>query len=156
MLYRKVRYAQDQETPCFKYPMLHYPPIACTQRTHHGRFSSASLLCYANATVRHSSSSLIWMTCRGRLAGCSSRGGGGASGDGAPGDCASGDCASATRRASRGARLAARAAGFGLEGGSPRFARFSWLGLRGGGLRLRLGLGLGSRARLRGRLAGRR
>ena len=66
------------------------------------------------------------MTCRGRLAGCSSRGGDGASRegasrDGASGDGASGDGASATRR---GARLAARAAGFDLEG-SPSFSRFS-------------------------------
>ena len=61
------------------------------------------------------------MTCRGRLAGCSSRGGDGASREGASRDGASGDGASATRR---GARLAARAAGFDLEG-SPSFSRFS-------------------------------
>ena len=90
-------------------PVITITP-SCAHSSHHVFLIRASL--------RHSSSSLIWMTCRGRLAGCSSRGGGGASGDA---DGASGDRASATRR---GGRLAARAAGFDLEG-SPSFSRFS-------------------------------
>ena len=98
-------------------PVITITP-SCAHSSHH--------VCLIRASLRHSSSSLIWMTCRGRLAGCSSRGGDGASRDGASrdgasGDCASGDCASATRR---GARLAARAAGFDLEG-SPSFSRLS-------------------------------
>ena len=64
-------------------PVITITP-SCAHSSHH--------VCLIRASLRHSSSSLIWMTCRGRLAGCSSRGGDGASRDGASRDGASGDC----------------------------------------------------------------